>query len=93
MFSLPVAMASQRLFQKNTDQGVLLSELAFLYVSLYFIHIVCTIFINGLYLQEAGGVVEENREINMVKLYKMNPEILAAGQIPMKLADAVGFIT
>jgi serine/threonine protein phosphatase PrpC len=44
-------------------------------------------------IKKAGGTIEENRELNLARLYQINPELLGASQIPQRLADMVGFVT
>jgi serine/threonine protein phosphatase PrpC len=44
-------------------------------------------------IKDAGGTIEENRELNLARLYQINPELLGASQIPQRLADMVGFVT
>jgi len=42
--------------------------------------------------QNAGGFITENKEINLLNLYKLNPHLLEEIRLPDRVAHTVGFV-
>eukprot|EP00029_Vermamoeba_vermiformis_P006288 TRINITY_DN2422_c0_g1_i1.p1 TRINITY_DN2422_c0_g1~~TRINITY_DN2422_c0_g1_i1.p1 ORF type:complete len:721 (-),score=181.12 TRINITY_DN2422_c0_g1_i1:17-2179(-) len=44
-------------------------------------------------IQTAGGFITENKEINLLNLYKLNPHLLEEIRLPDRVAHTVGFVS